>query len=159
VSWLPVPALGPGHPSDWCPLNPCQGAVECCLRVYLCLATQPCAVVLPVTDAPDGELARPQDRGTGGMTPFAPPRASTGLTAPRLSGPVTWGPMRVGHRRGPAGPKSGRPDGQARVRVPEGAQPATDSRCAACGTMLSSRGAFACAAARPRRAPRALEKM
>ena len=36
-----------------------------------------------VTDGLDGELARLQDQGTGGMAPLAKPRASTGPAAPR----------------------------------------------------------------------------
>jgi hypothetical protein len=40
------PGLGPGHPSDWCPLNPCQGRRQGRLRVYMCQAVLPFAVVL-----------------------------------------------------------------------------------------------------------------
>ena len=50
-------ALDPGHPSDWCPLNPCQGRSQARSRVYMCRAALPCAVVLAVTDGLDGELA------------------------------------------------------------------------------------------------------
>ena len=31
-------ALGPGHPSDRCPLNPCQGRSQARLRVHMCQA-------------------------------------------------------------------------------------------------------------------------
>jgi len=38
-----------------------------------------------VTDGLDGELARLQDQGTGGMAPLATPRTSTGPAAPHPS--------------------------------------------------------------------------
>jgi hypothetical protein len=42
--------------------------------VYMCRAPLPSAVAPAVTDGLDGELARLQDRGTGGMAPLATPR-------------------------------------------------------------------------------------
>ena len=39
-----VATLGPGHPSDWCPLNPCQGRGQAWLRVCMCQAAPPSAV-------------------------------------------------------------------------------------------------------------------
>jgi hypothetical protein len=69
-----------------------------------------------VTDGLDGELARLQDQGTGGMAPLATPRQRwTCGAVPVLA--VTSGPTRAGRRRGPAGPKSGRPGDRERARV------------------------------------------
>jgi hypothetical protein len=45
-----------------------------------------------VTDGLDGELARLQDRGTGGMAPFATPPANPGYTVRHSCGP-SEGPM------------------------------------------------------------------
>ena len=64
---------------------------------------------------------------------------------------------RAGRRRGPAGLKSGRPGDWERVRIREVPRPTIDSRCAALGTVLSSRAAFVCAVASLRGALRALE--
>jgi hypothetical protein len=47
------------------------------------------------TDGLDNELARLQDRGTGGMAPLAIPPVSAGSTVPNWYGP-SLGPMRAG---------------------------------------------------------------
>jgi hypothetical protein len=39
-------ALGPGHPSDRCPPNPCQGRGQARLRVYMCQAPSRSSVAL-----------------------------------------------------------------------------------------------------------------
>ena len=81
-----VRLLSPGHPSDWCPLTPCQGRGQARLRVYVCQAASTVRGCPAVTDGLDGELARLQDQGTGGMAPLATPRISAGLAALRPSG-------------------------------------------------------------------------
>jgi hypothetical protein len=69
------------------------------------------------TDGLDGELARLQDQGTGGMAPLAMPRARNWPCGAASVSPVTSGPTRAGRSRGPAAPKSGRPGGRERARV------------------------------------------
>lgn len=105
------PMLGPGHPSDRCPDSLPRAPSRPSSRVHVpgSSTVRGCPAG---TDGLDGELARLQDRGTGGMAPFATPRASAGPTALRPSG-RSLGSDAVGRRRGPAGPKSGRPTAES----------------------------------------------
>ena len=101
--------LGPGHPSDWCPLNPCQGRGQARLRVYVRQAALPSAVVPGSQTGLTANLQGFRIRAPEGWPPSHPSRAwrwSCGATSVRSA---TSGPTRVGRRRGPAGPKSGRP--------------------------------------------------
>jgi len=99
------------------PLNPCQRRGQAQLRVYMCLAAPLSAVVLRSQTGLHGELARLQDQGTGGMAPLATLRQRWSCGAASVSA-VTLGPTRAGRRRGPAGPKSGRPGGRGACQGP-----------------------------------------
>jgi hypothetical protein len=114
--------------------------------MYVCQAALPSTRA--VTDGLDGKLARLQDQGTGGMAPLATSRGSTGLAAlcscgqsPRLRREPGAAVARQGLRAAARRPGA--------CQGPHGAQPVTDSRCAALGTVLSSYGAFAYAVASP----------
>ena len=72
-------ALGSGHPSDWRPMNPCQGRSQAWLGGYMCKAASPFAVVLWSQTGLGGGHARLQDQGTGGMAPVAMPFVSADL--------------------------------------------------------------------------------
>ena len=126
-----------------------RGRGQARLGVYMCHAARPPAVVLPVTDGRDGELARLQDQGTGGMALLHRRAPAPGLRCcVRLDGHLgsdaSRAPPWPGMSLRAAGPAVGS------VRGPQGAQPATGSLCAACGTALLSRGVFACPAPSPR---------
>ena len=106
-----------------------------------------------VTDGLDGELARLQDRGTGGMASLATPRASAGLRRC-----VRLAALRVGREPGAAVARQGlRAAGPAAGSVPGSAKVPSQLRTvdAPRRAVLSSRGALACAAANPRGALRA----
>lgn len=85
-------------------LNPCHGRDQARLRVYVCWADLPYALVLRSETGFDRELARLQDRSAGGMGPnTGPNRASDSLTGDRSDIPEqAW------HR---ATPRSGRLSG------------------------------------------------
>ncbi len=100
-------------------------------------------------------LARLQDQGHRRDGPLACRAPSTGLYGGASVSAVTSGPTRAGRRRGPAGPKSGRPGGRERARSRR--CPAVGSRCAAPGTVFSVRGALHVWRPAARRALRALE--
>jgi hypothetical protein len=154
--------LGLGHPSDWCPLNPCQGRGQARLRVYMCRAAPRSAVVL-----------RSQTGLTANMQAFRIRRRRDGPSCNAVYQRWSCGAAfvvaatssrtRAGRRRGPAGPKSGRPGDRERATIRKLAQLATESRCAALGTARFLRGAFACAEASQRGALcaplKALEKV
>jgi hypothetical protein len=72
-------ALGPGHPSDRYPLNPCHGRSSPALRVHVpvTLTVRGCPAI---TDGLDAELARLQDRAPEGWS-LATSRASAGSAA------------------------------------------------------------------------------
>jgi hypothetical protein len=106
-------------------------------------------------------LASPQNRKTR-TTPDVPtrrlqPQLSVDHTPASLSRSRHYGIRRTQQPRDSL--KSGRPGDRERARGPQGAEPATDCRCAASGTAVSPRGAFACAMASSRGALRALEDL
>jgi hypothetical protein len=82
-----------GHGSDLaippvrCPLTPCQGRGQVRLRVYVCQAASTFRGCPAVTDGLDGELARLQDQGTGGMAPLLQRRAPRTATCGLETGP------------------------------------------------------------------------
>ncbi len=150
-------ALGPGHPSDRCPLNPCQGRGQARLRVYMCQAASTVRGCPAVTDGLDGELARLQDQGTGGMAPLATPRASAGpaaLRPSRRSPRVRREPGAAVARQGlrAAGPATGSVPGSARCPASYG----QSMRRVRDSALVAWR--FCMSGGQPaRRAPRALE--
>ena len=106
----------------------------------MCQAALPSAVVPAVTDGLDGELARLQDQGTGGMAPLATPRASAGLAAlrpcrrsPRVRREPGAAVARQGLRA--AGPATGSVPGPRKVpsqlRTVDAPRSGQCSRCAA----------------------------
>jgi hypothetical protein len=148
------PTLGPGHPSDWCLLTPCQGRRQARLRVSVCQAASTVRGCPAVTDGLDGELEWLQDRGTGGMAPLATPHTTAGLAALRpsrtslgirceLGAAVARQGLRAAG--GATGSVSGSPKVPSQLRT---------VGCAACGTAVSLRGAFVCPVGQlARRAP------
>jgi hypothetical protein len=134
----------PGHPSDWCPLKPCQGRGQARLRVYMCQAVLPFAVVLRSQTGLTVNLQGFRIRAPGGWPccNAARQRCPCGAAFVRA---VTSGPTRAGRRRGPVGPKSGRPGDRERARLARrpGRLRTVDAprlgQCSRCAALLNPR--------------------
>ena len=113
------PPRDPSHARSWPsfrlgPLNTCQGRCQAGLRVYVCRAPPPFAVVLRLQTGLTANLQGFRIRAPEGWPLLQRRTTALGMRRCIRLRAVTSGPTRAGRRRGPAGPKSGRPGGRER---------------------------------------------